>query len=146
MMSWLFSDPLPTGSTAPEFTAVTDSGETIRSAALRGHSFVLVFYPGDDTPGCTKQLCEMRDNWSTIQSHGVQVFGVNPAGREKHKRFRDKYRFPFPLLVDEGQKIAERYHANGLWVKRTVYLIDGTGVIRFARRGMPKPSEVLLAV
>jgi len=144
-MSWLFSDPLPTGSTAPEFTAVTDSGETIRSAALRGHSFVLVFYPGDDTPGCTKQLCEMRDNWSALQSHNIQAFGVNPAGKEKHKRFRDKYHFPFPLLVDEGQKIAARYHANGWWVKRTVYRIDGEGIIRFARRGMPKPAEVMAA-
>jgi peroxiredoxin Q/BCP len=145
MFSWLFSDPLPVGSPAPEFTAATDTGETVRSSALRGRNVVLVFYPGDDTPGCTKQLCEMRDNWSTLHGKGVEVFGVNPAGAQKHASFREKYHFPFPLLVDQGQKIAALYHADGLWVKRTVYLIGPDGTIRFAQRGMPKPSEVLKA-
>ena len=145
MFSWLFSDPLPVGKPAPEFTATTNSGETIRSSALRGRNFVLVFYPGDDTPGCTKQLCEFRDNWNALKARGVEVYGVNPAGAEKHTRFHDKFHFPFPLLVDKDQKIAKLYQADGLWVKRTVYLIGPDGMIRFARRGMPKPTEVLAA-
>jgi len=145
MLSWLFSNPLPVGSPAPEFSAVTDGGAAIRSAALRGRNVILVFYPGDDTPGCTKQLCEFRDNWNALRQRGVEIFGVNPAGARKHSQFREKYHFPVPLLIDEGQKIAALYHADGLWIKRTVYLIDPAGIIRFARRGMPSPSEVLAA-
>jgi peroxiredoxin Q/BCP len=87
----------------------------------------------------------LRDNWSRFQADGVQVFGVNPQGALSHQKFRDKHHFPFPLLVDAGQKVAGLYHANGLMVKRTVYRIDGEGIIRFARRGMPSPAEVLAA-
>jgi peroxiredoxin Q/BCP len=145
MLSWFFSDPLPVGSPAPEFTAIADNGATIRSAGLRGRNVVLVFYPGDNTPGCTKQLCEFRDSWSVLKGRRIEVFGVNPAGTERHTRFREKYHFPFPLLVDQGQKIAALYHADGLWIKRTVYLIGPDGMIRFAQRGMPKPAEVLKA-
>jgi peroxiredoxin Q/BCP len=145
MLSWLFSDPLPTGSRAPDFTALDEAGRTVSLSALRGHNVVLVFYPGDDTPGCTKQLCDLRDHWEQARSRNVEVFGVNPAGPEKHERFRGKFTLPFPLLVDRGQRIAKLYHANGLIIKRTVYLIGPDGVIRFARRGMPSPSEVLAA-
>jgi peroxiredoxin Q/BCP len=115
----------------------------VRLSALRGHSVVLVFYPGDDTPGCTKQLCQFRDDWSEAQGRGVSVFGVNPQSATKHEKFREKFHFPFPLLVDEDQKVAALYHANGLIVKRTVYLIGPDGVIRFGQRGMPAPHEVL---
>jgi len=94
---------------------------------------------------CTKQLCEFRDRWPQVQGRNVEVFGVNPQKPASHQKFRDKFHFPFPLLVDEGQKVAESYHANGLFVKRTVYLIDPEGVIRYARRGKPDPEEVLAA-
>ena len=88
----------------------------------------------------------MRDNWGQARSRGIRVFGVNPQGAASHAKFREKYTLPFPLLVDAGQKVAERYHANGLIVKRTVYGIDGQGIIRFARRGMPSPREVMEAL
>jgi peroxiredoxin Q/BCP len=143
MIGWPFSPLLPVGSVAPDFAAVIDTGETIRSTDLRGRSFVLIFYPGDDTPGCTKQLCDFRDNWAAAEKRGVAVFGVNPADPSKHARFRGKFRLPFPLLADIGRKIATRYHANGLIIRRTVYLIGPDGLVRFARRGMPTPSEVL---
>lgn len=146
MFSWLFSDPLPAGMPAPEFSLPDDSGETVTFSALRGHGVVLVFYPGDDTPGCTKQLCQFRDSWDSVRQRGVSLYGVNPQSPASHGRFRQKFHFPFPLLVDRGQKVAALYHANGLIVKRTVYLIGGDGVIRFARRGMPKPSEVLASI
>ncbi|HLK50427.1 MAG TPA: peroxiredoxin [Bryobacteraceae bacterium] len=145
MFSWLFSDPLPAGTAAPEFTLPDDAGRPVALSGLRGRGVVLVFYPGDDTPGCTKQLCEFRDSWEAVRKRGVEVFGVNPQSPDSHGKFRQKYHFPFPLLVDRGQKVAALYHANGLIVKRTVYLIGPDGVIRFARRGMPKPSEVLAA-
>ena len=145
MLSWLWSDPLPVGSQAPDFSAADDSGRTVTLFELRGHSVVLVFYPSDGTPTCTKQLCEFRDRWDLARTRGVEVFGVNPGNADKHVKFRRKFGFPFPLLVDKGQHIATLYHANGLIVKRTVYLIGPDGVIRFARRGVPSPSEVLAA-
>jgi thioredoxin-dependent peroxiredoxin len=85
----------------------------------------------------------LRDNWGEAAARGVEVFGINPQNAQSHGKFRQKYHFPFPLLVDEGQKVAKLYHANGLIVKRTVYRIGPDGVIRFARRGMPSPGEVL---
>jgi peroxiredoxin Q/BCP len=145
MFSWLFSDPLPVGAAAPDFTLPDQLGHAVKLSDLRGRNVVLVFYPGDDTPGCTKQLCEFRDQWSEVKARGAAVFGVNPQSAVKHEKFREKFHFQFPLLVDEGQKVAERYHANGLIVKRTVYVIGPDGKIRFGKRGMPKPAEVLAA-
>ena len=145
MLSWLFSDPLAVGSDAPDFSLPDDSGLTVTLSALRGRPVVLVFYPGDNTPGCTKQLCQFRDDWTQAKALGVEVFGVNPQNARKHAAFRTKFQFPFPLLVDEGQNVAEAYHAKGLIVKRTVYLIGRDGKILFARRGMPNPAEVLAA-
>lgn len=145
MFSWLFSDPLPVGAPAPDFSLPDDSGGTVTLSSLCGRGVILVFYPGDDTPGCTRQLCQFRDQWDSARERGVAVFGVNPQSQARHDRFRQKFQFPFPLLVDRGQKVAELYHAKGLIVKRTVYLVGADGRIRFARRGMPKPSEVLAA-
>ena len=145
MFSWLWSDPLPTGAPAPDFTALDDAGRTVTLNALRGRNVVLVFYPGDDTPGCTRQLCDFRDRWEQARAQGVEVYGVNPQSAAKHTRFRNKFNFPFPLLIDEGRRIAKLYNADGLIIKRTVYLIGPDGIIRFARRGMPSPAEVLAA-
>ncbi len=145
MLSWLFSDPLPAGAPAPDFALPDESGHLVALSALRGRNVVLVFYPGDDTPGCTKQLCQFRDHWSQARARGVEVFGVNPQNALKHDKFRQKYHFQFPLLVDDGQKVAALYHANGLIVKRTVYVIGPDGKIRFGKRGMPDPAEVLAA-
>lgn len=143
MFSWLFSSPLAVGTPAPDFALPDDSGRVVTLSGLAGKRVVLVFYPGDDTPGCTKQLCQFRDDWSDAQKAGVQVFGVNPGNARSHGKFRQKYHLPFPLLVDQGQKVAELYHANGIIVKRTVYGIGADGKIRFASRGMPSPAEVL---
>ena len=146
MFAWLFSDPLPVGTLAPDFSLPDDSGGVVTLSGLRGSTVVLVFYPGDDTPGCTKQLCQLRDHWSEARARGVEVFGVNPGSARSHDKFRGKYHLPFPLLVDQGQKVAALYHANGLMVKRTVYRIGPDGVIRFARRGMHSPEEVLASL
>jgi peroxiredoxin Q/BCP len=146
MFGWLFSDPLPVGSIAPDFTLPDDSGRHVSLTSLRGKNVLLVFYPDDDTPGCTKQLCQLRDNWGRLRSAGVEIFGVNPQSASSHAGFRKKYNLPFPLLIDKGQKVGELYHANGLIVKRTVYLIGGDGKIRFGKRGMPAPDEALASL
>jgi peroxiredoxin Q/BCP len=138
-----FGKPLPVGSAAPDFEAVDDSGLPVRLSNLRGQPVLLVFYPGDDTPGCRKQLCDIRDSWEQFELKDVSVFGVNPQGAASHQRFIGKYGFPFPILVDKGQRIARLYKANGLVVKRTVVLIDAVGTIVFSERGMPSPEKIL---
>ena len=143
MLSSLFSDPLPAGTAAPAFSLPDEAGRPVSLESLRGRNVVLVFYPGDDTPTCRKQLCEFRDRWDLAAAGNVAVFGVNPWGGESHARFRRKFSLPFPLLVDKGQKVGALYRSSGLWVKRTVYLIGPDGVIRYARRGKPDPAEVL---
>jgi|SRR5271169_709929 len=146
MFSWLPRDPLPVGSKAPDFTLPTEAGKRMTLSALRGKNVVLVFYPGDDTMICRRQLCEFRDAWPDIDQQNVAVFGVNPQSAESHRKFHDKHKFPFPLLVDAGQRVAALYNSDGGMVNRTVYLVGPDGLIRYARRGMPQPQEVLAAV
>jgi peroxiredoxin Q/BCP len=137
------SEPLPVGSPAPDFTLPDETGQPVSLSALRGRPVLLVFYPGDNTPGCTSQLCDMRNDWNRLTALGVATFGVNPQSAASHQKFSRKYDFPFPLLVDKGRAVAKLYLASGLIVKRTVYLIGPDGIIRFARRGMPPVREVL---
>ena len=145
MLNWLFSDPLPTGAKAPDFETSDDSGNQVKLSGLKGKNVVLVFYPGDNTPVCTAQLCEFRDSWEQAKMRSVLVYGVNPKCASSHAGFRARQHLPFPLLVDDGQKIGEAYHTNGLMVKRTVYLIGPDGTIRYAKRGKPPVAEVLAA-
>jgi peroxiredoxin Q/BCP len=143
MLSWLFSKPLPVGTQAPDFSTTDQSGNSVKLSALKGRNVVLVFYPADETSVCTRQLCEFRDAWADVRAKNAVVFGVNPANSFKHGKFRDLHEFPFPLLVDKGQKVAKLYNASGPVPKRSVYLIGPDGVIRFSRRGKPVPAEVL---
>jgi peroxiredoxin Q/BCP len=145
MLSWLFSKPLAVGAMAPEFSLPDQDGNLVMLSALRGRNVVLIFYPGDETTVCRKQLCEFRDNWHLAQQKNTLVFGVNPQSAESHAKFRDRRELPFPLLVDRGQKMGELYHTRGIAAKRTVYLIGPDGVIRYARRGKPEPDDVLAA-
>jgi len=146
MLSWLLRDPLPVGSKAPDFTLLTESRKKVKLSALHGKNVVLVFYPGDDTMICRRQLCEFRDAWPAIHGLNVVVFGVNPQSAQSHREFSERQGFPFPLLVDAGQQVAALYNCDGGMVNRTVYLIGPDGLIRYARRGMPQPQEVLAAV
>jgi len=138
------------GEIAPDFTASTHEGTTVHLSDLRGKQrVVLVFYPGDDTPVCTKQLCELRDDWSALQSADTIVFGVNPANEAKHAQFVAKYQLPFPLLVDVGSRIAADYGCSalfGLLVRRTVYVIDRRGRVIFAQRGKPAVAQLQAAL
>lgn len=145
MPSWLPRDPLPVGSPAPNFTLPAQDGRRVTLSRLRGKNVILVFYPGDDTLICRQQLCEFRDAWPDLTGANIAIFGINPQSDESHRGFRDRYHFPFPLLVDEDQKVAALYNSDGFMVNRTVYLIAPDGLIRYARRGMPQPAEVLAA-
>jgi thioredoxin-dependent peroxiredoxin len=145
MLDWLFSDVLAVGISAPDFSLPDDSGNLVSLKALRGKNVVLVFYPRDETSVCTQQLCEFRDSWADVKAKNAVVFGVNNQDAKSHANFRKNRQYPFPLLTDKGQKMGEAYHTRGLIVKRTVYLIGPDGVIRYAKRGKPEPSEVLAA-
>jgi peroxiredoxin Q/BCP len=141
----LFSKPLAAGTPAPPFICPDEEGNVFILNQQRGKFVVLVFYPRDETPVCTAQLCELRDKWEAIQSRNAVVYGVNPGGAEQHRQFRSKHKLPFPLLVDDSGRVAKLYQASGLIVKRTVYAIDPLGIIRYGKRGKP-PVEELLAV
>jgi thioredoxin-dependent peroxiredoxin len=143
MLDWLFADPLLPGTSAPDFSLPDQDGKLVTLGGLRGHNVVLIFYPGDDTTVCRRQLCDFRDRWVDAQRKNTLVYGVNPQSAKSHAKFIGKCRLPFPLLVDQGQKTGALYNAKGLIVRRTVYLIDPDGVIRFGRRGTPDPDQVL---
>lgn len=137
---------LAVGAAAPGFALPDDAGREVRLADFRGRQgVVLVFYPGDGTPVCTRQLCDLRDSLGALQARGIAVLGINGWSAESHRRFREKHALPFPLLVDRQGKMQKAYHAHlpGM-VRRTVYGIDREGRIVFARRGRP-PVETILA-
>ncbi len=115
------------GASAPEFTATTDSGETVSLADYRGKRVVLFFYPKDDTPGCTTQACGFRDNYLAIEEKNAVVLGVSPDGQKSHAKFRTKHNLPFTLLVDEDHAIAEAY---GVWGEKSMYGKTYMGIIR----------------
>jgi thioredoxin-dependent peroxiredoxin len=141
-LEW-FGSPLPVGTAAPDFTLPDQSGQPVALGSLLGKNVVLIFYPGDETPVCRKQLCEFRDSWTAVSGKNTVVFGINPQDAKSHTNFQQNQKLPFPLLVDKGQKVGALYLTSGLFVRRTVYLIGPDGKIRFSRRGKPVPSEVL---
>jgi peroxiredoxin Q/BCP len=121
------SDAPKAGQTAPDFKALTDSGDTVKLSDFRGRRVVLYFYPKDDTPGCTTQACGFRDNYETIEEKNAVVLGVSPDGQQSHQKFKTKFDLPFTLLVDEDHSIAEQY---GVWGEKTKYGKTYMGVIR----------------
>ena len=139
---------LKVGDAAPDFQATDHLGEQHSLADYRGKkNVVLIFYPMNETPGCTKQLCSARDDWSKYEERGVQVFGVNPGTVESHRKFAENHGFPFPLLADTGKDLVRDYGAEGLLAtKRTVYAIDKEGRIVFAERGLPSTDAILAGI
>ncbi|HEX2091561.1 MAG TPA: peroxiredoxin [Longimicrobiaceae bacterium] len=140
---------LNAGADAPNFTARTTDGETVSLADFRGkRSVLLMFYPKDDTPGCTRQMCTARDEGAQYEAAGVVRFGVNDGSLESHARFRDKYSLDFPLIVDENGEIARAYGSlkeNG-GIARSTFLIDTHGRIVYAAPGAHGADEVLEAL
>jgi peroxiredoxin Q/BCP len=103
------------GAPAPEFALKADSGETVKLSDLRGKQVVLYFYPKDDTPGCTTQACGIRDAYGEFEREGAVVLGVSPDDQASHVKFKEKFKLPFTLLVDEGHHVADEY---GVWVEK----------------------------
>lgn len=117
---------------APQFVLPDDQGGQFSLAEQAGQKILLVFYPGDNTPVCTKQLCDYRDGVEAFAGLGVQVVGISDDSAESHRKFRQKYDLPFTLLSDPGLEVAALYDSKGmLGMKRSVFLLDEAGVIRY---------------
>ena len=130
--------PILSGIPAPEFELLDDTNLPRRLSDFKGQPVILYFYPADDTPGCTKEACNFRDDYSAYQKAGVTILGVSPNSVKSHVKFKEKYQLPFPLLADEDHQVCNAY---GVWgpkkfmgreyegVLRTTFLIDAQGKI-----------------
>ena len=130
--------PLPAGIPAPDLELLDDTNVPRKLSDFRRRNVVLYFYPADDTPGCTKEACNFRDDYSAYENACVQILGVSPDTVKSHVKFKQKFQLPFPLLADEGHKVCDLY---GVWgpkkfmgreyegVLRTTFLIDENGKI-----------------
>jgi len=130
--------PIDSGVTAPDFELEDETGTLRRLFDFRGKLVVLYFYPKDDTPGCTTEACNFRDDYSAYENAGVTVLGVSPDTVKSHQKFKEKHGLPFPLLADKDHKVCEMYGVWGLkkmmgreyiGVLRTTFLIDAEGKI-----------------
>jgi peroxiredoxin Q/BCP len=120
---------LHVGDDAPDFEMLSDTGERVKLSDQRGKRVVLFFYPKDDTPGCTRQACGMRDNYAALQAGNAVVFGVSPDDQSSHQAFKEKFNLPYPLLVDQGHQVADAY---GVWGEqqrnvRSHFVVDENG-------------------
>ncbi len=130
--------PISSGIPAPEFDLLDDTNTSRRLSDFKGKPVILYFYPADDTPGCTKEACNFRDDYSAYQKSGVTILGVSPDSVKSHIKFKEKYQLPFPLLADEDHQVCNAY---GVWgpkkfmgreyegVLRTTFLINSDGKI-----------------
>lgn len=142
---------LKTGDAAPDFSLPDDEGNTRSLSDFKGQKLVLYFYPKDDTPGCTQESCDFRDNMAAFNSSNIQVFGISKDSVAKHQKFKAKYGFNFPLLSDENGDMCESY---GVWVEKSMYgrkymgidrstfLIDENGRIAEIWRKVKVPGHV----
>ncbi|UAY54828.1 thioredoxin-dependent thiol peroxidase [Arachidicoccus terrestris] len=130
---------LKPGDKAPAFKGVDQNGDVISLADFKGQRVVLYFYPKDNTPGCTAQACNLRDNYQTLIKQGYQVIGVSGDSVKSHKKFEEKFDLPFPLIADEDKVILDAYGVYGpkkfmgrsfLGIHRTTFLIDEKSIIR----------------
>ena len=129
---------LEVGDKAPNFSGLDQNGIKVSLKDYLGKKLVLYFYPEDDTPTCTVQACNLRDNFSTLKANGYEIIGVSPDDVESHKKFKNKFQLPFTLVADPKHSIIEKY---GVWgeknlyghkhmgIFRTTFVIDEKGVI-----------------
>ena len=129
---------LKAGDKVPEFSAKDQDGNTINLTDYRGKKLVVFFYPRANTPGCTAEACNLRDNYAVLQEKGFELLGVSEDSQKKQANFKNKYEFPFPLLADEDHTVIETF---GVWgpkkfmgkeydgLHRTTFVIDEEGVI-----------------
>jgi peroxiredoxin Q/BCP len=139
------------GQLAPEINLPDQHGKNWQLSRARGRTVVLLFYPADETPVCTKQMCSVRDNWERYQQSGAEVVGINTDSVEKHRRFAEHHELPLRLLSDAGGSVVRAYEMKNLFgTKRGVVVIDKDGYVRFRRVVLPvfRPGddEVLAAI
>jgi thioredoxin-dependent peroxiredoxin len=142
---------LAEGDPAPDFTLSSDTGDRVRLSELRGKPVVLYFYPKDDTPGCTKQACGIRDAYGEFERAGAVVLGVSPDDEASHVKFKNKYELPFTLLADTDHSVAEEY---GVWneksylgkkywgVNRSTFVIDPDGNVKKVMQNVKPATHV----
>ena len=118
---------LKEGMKAPGFEGIDQNGITVKLSDFTGKKVVLYFYPKDDTPGCTAEACNLRDNWNSLLKEGFVVIGVSPDSEKSHKSFAGKFSLPFPIIADETKKIINDY---GVWGEKKMYGKNFMGVIR----------------
>jgi len=142
------------GENAPDFTLKDGTGNDWKLSEQKGKTVVLLFYPGDDTPVCTKQLCSVRDNWADYQATGATVVGISTDSAASHKGFAEKHNLPLTLLADETGEVIEKYSVNS-WLPgrsaRSVVVVDKTGVVRYHKTESlslfrPKDDDILAAI
>jgi peroxiredoxin Q/BCP len=139
------------GETAPEFTLPGTGGASYSLSHYRGQPVVIVFYPGDDSPVCTKQLNSYNNELSAFEGVGAQVLAISAQDIESHESFASKYGFKFPLLADTDKTVAAAYGTVGPlgFPRRSVFVVDGQGIIRYAHRAIAgltfRPVEELVA-
>ena len=143
---------LQPGDAAPHFELEDHHGKLWRLTDLKGKRVILYFYPADDTPGCTAQSCDFRDNISSFEEANTQVLGVSPQGAASHERFAQKYSLNFPLLIDKDLKVASMYGAVAdkvgdfkgipIKIKRSTFVIDEEGKIGQAIYGVKVKGHV----
>lgn len=123
---------------APDFTLPDSEGKPVSLSQFKGKKLLVVFYPGDDTMVCTKQLCSYSSGFEDFQKLGIEIVGINMDSVESHKKFKEKYKLAFPLLSDSNGNICNLYNAKGLLgVKRSTYLLDETQNIIFENEVLP---------
>ena len=123
---------LQEGMSAPEFTLPSSEGKPVTLSQWRGTAVVLYFYPQDDTPGCTREACDFRDQWSALQARGAILLGVSADSPASHRQFQQKYQLPFVLLSDADGAVAHQY---GVWneagyARRATFVIGPDGRLR----------------
>jgi peroxiredoxin Q/BCP len=141
--------PLPVGTPAPDFDLPATGGRRVKLSDYKGKNLIIVFYPKDQTPGCTQQLCALRDDTEMFKGLNTEFIASNPDSVESHERFAEKQHYSFPILVDADRKMAAGYHAlkeDEKGIQRTVYIIDQDGVIRYAKQGLPPDTELAEAI
>ena len=119
--------PISSGIPAPDFELLDDTNTQRKLSDYQGKNVVLYFYPADDTPGCTKEACNFRDDYSAYKKADVVILGVSPDDATSHARFKKKFQLPFPLLADEGHKVCDLY---GVWGPKNAFGKEYEGVIR----------------
>ena len=118
---------LKAGDPAPDFEAVLDSGDKVSLNQFKGKNVVLYFYPKDNTPGCTREACDFRDNISSLEDKNTVVLGVSPDSVKSHQKFKDKFDLPFPLISDEARDVAQAF---GVWREKKMYGKTCMGIVR----------------